>query len=223
MLDGNGARIIRVGIADDHPIVRRSLAYLLRAHHDIRLVGEASSGREAINLVRTSPMEVLVLDLEMPDQSGMDALRSIKACAQLQGLGVLVFSAHPESRYAVRLIRNGAAGYLNKSCAPADIIEAIRRTASGRRYITPVVAELLANEVLAPTAPNAPLPPEALSLREMQTLVKFARGRRPREVASELSLSPKTVSAYRSALMRKLKTRSEGELAYYAMTHRLLD
>ena len=211
-------RAVRVGIADDHPITRTALRGYLDDQEDIRVVAEASSGREAIDLVRTQEIDVLLLDLDMPGQSGIDALTMIKAKAE--HVAVLVLSGYPEHQYAVPLIRNGASGYLNKACEPSEICTAIRRVAQGGRYITPVVAELLASQVITPTPGGLH---EQLSGRELQVFLKLAQGCTAGEVAAELSLSAKTVSTYRARLMRKLEARSNSDLTYYALKHRLLD
>jgi DNA-binding NarL/FixJ family response regulator len=211
-------RAIRVGIADDHPITRSALRAFLDEQDDIRVVAEASSGREAIDLVRTQALDVLLLDLDMPGQSGIDALTMIKAKAE--HVGVLVLSGYPEHQYAVPLIRSGASGYLNKACEPGEIPIAIRRVAQGGRYITPAVAELLATQIIAPTPGGLH---EQLSARELQVFLKLAQGCTAGEVAAELSLSAKTVSTYRARLMRKLDARSNSDLTYYALKHRLLD
>jgi two-component system, NarL family, invasion response regulator UvrY len=211
-------RVIRVGIADDHPITRTALRCYLDEQDGIRVVAEAASGREAIDLVRTQSLDVLLLDLDMPGQSGIDALTMIKAKAE--HVGVLVLSGYPEHQYAVPLIRNGASGYLNKACEPSEITVAIRRVAEGSRYITPVVAELLASQVISPTPGGAH---EQLSARELQVFLKLAQGCSAGQVAAELSLSAKTVSTYRARLMRKLEAHSSSDLTYYALKHRLLD
>jgi DNA-binding NarL/FixJ family response regulator len=211
-------RVIRVGIADDHPITRTALRGFLDDQEGIRVVAEAASGREAIDLVRAQAVDVLLLDLDMPGQSGIDALTMIKAKAE--HVAVLVLSGYPEHQYAVPLIRNGASGYLNKACEPAEICAAIRRVAQGGRYITAAVAELLASQVIAPTPGGLH---EQLSARELQVFLKLAQGCSAGEVAAELSLSAKTVSTYRARLMRKLEARSNSDLTYYALKHRLLD
>ena len=211
-------RAVRVGIADDHPITRSALRAYLDEQDGLQVVAEASSGREAIDLVRTQTVDVLLLDLDMPGQSGIDALTMIKAKAE--HVAVLVLSGYPEHQYAVPLIRNGASGYLNKACEPSEIATAIRRVAQGGRYITPVVAELLASQVISPTPGGLH---EQLSARELQVFLKLAQGCSAGEVAAELSLSAKTVSTYRARLMRKLEARSNSDLTYYALKHRLLD
>ena len=210
--------MIKVGIVDDHAIVRSGLKQFFSEQVDLRVAGEAASGREAIDLVRTHALDVLLLDLDMPGQSGIDALGMIKAKAE--HVGVLVLSGYPEHQYAVPLIRNGASGYLNKACEPSEIATAIRRVAQGSRYITPAVAELLATQVITP--PTSGLH-EQLSARELQVFLKLAQRKTAGEVASELSLSAKTVSTYRARLMLKLQARSNSDLTYYALKHRLLD
>lgn len=211
-------RAIRVAIADDHPITRAALRCYLDEQDGMRVVAEACSGREAVDVVRTQTLDVLLLDLDMPGQSGIDALTMIKAKAE--HVGVLVLSGYPEHQYAVPLIRNGASGYLNKACEPSEIVAAIRRVAQGGRYITPAVAELLASQVITPTPGGLH---EQLSARELQVFLKLAQGCTAGEVAAELSLSAKTVSTYRARLMRKLDARSNSDLTYYALKHRLLD
>jgi two-component system, NarL family, invasion response regulator UvrY len=211
-------RAVRVGIADDHPITRTALRAYLDEQDGLQVVAEAASGREAIDLVRTNAVDVLLLDLDMPGQSGIDALTMIKAKAE--HVGVLVLSGYPEHQYAVPLIRNGASGYLNKACEPSEIATAIRRVAQGGRYITAVVAELLASQVISPSPGGLH---EQLSARELQVFLKLAQGCSAGEVATELSLSAKTVSTYRARLMRKLDARSNSDLTYYALKHRLLD
>lgn len=211
-------RVVRIGVADDHPITRSALRAYLDLQEGMRVVAEAASGREAIDLVRTQMLDILVLDLDMPGQSGIDALTMIKAKAA--HVGVLILSAYPEQQYAVPLIRNGASGYLNKACEPSEIVLAIRRVASGNRYITPAVAELLASQVVTPPTRNLH---EHLSPRELQVFLKLAQGKSAAHVASDLSLSAKTVSTYRARLMLKLQARSNSDLTYYALKHQLLD
>ena len=216
--DPSRLRRVRVGIADDHPITRSALRSYLDDQEGLRVVAEAGSGREAIDLVRMHAVDVLLLDLDMPGQSGIDALTMIKAKAE--HVAVLILSGYPEHQYAVPLIRNGASGYLNKSCEPSEIATAIRRVAQGGRYITAVVAELLATQVITPSPGGLH---EQLSARELQVFLKLAQGCTAGQVAAELSLSAKTVSTYRARLMRKLEAHSNSDLTYYALKHRLLD
>src|SRR5215468_381595 len=183
--------MIRVGIVDDHAIVRSGLKQFFAEQVDLRVVAEAASGREAIDLVRRTELDVLVMDLSMPGQGGMDALGMIRAKAP--EVGILILSAYPEEHYALNLIRQGASGYLNKECEPAEIVNAIRTIALGRRHITPAVADLLARQLdrKADSAPH-----EQLSEREFQVFLKLAKGETAGDIAKALSLSVKTVSTY---------------------------
>ena len=147
--------MIKVGIVDDHAIVRAGLKQFFAEQVDLRVIGEAASGREAIDLVRNEPMDVLVMDLSMPGQSGMDALGMIRAKAP--DVGVLILSGYPEEHYATNLIRQGASGFLNKECDPEEIVKAIRTIAMGKRYISASVAELLAQQLGKPQAAQAVL------------------------------------------------------------------
>ena len=137
--------MINIGIVDDHAIVRSGLRQFFAEHVDLRVAGEAANGREAIDLVRQHSIDVLVMDLSMPGQSGLDAMAMLRAKAP--DMGILILSGYPEEHYAINLIRQGASGYLNKECDPAEIVEAIRTIAQGRRYLTPAVAELLAQQL----------------------------------------------------------------------------
>jgi two-component system invasion response regulator UvrY len=210
--------MIRIGIVDDHAIVRSGLKQYFSEHVDLRVVGEAASGREAIDLVRTTEMDVLVMDLSMPGQSGIDALAMIRAKAP--DVGVLILSGYPEAHYAMNLIRQGASGYLNKECEPIEIVEAIRTIALGKRYITPSVAQLLAQQLGRKS--DAP-PHEQLSEREFQVFLKLARGQTAGDIAEALSLSVKTVSTYRTRLMEKMALSSNSDLTYYALKNKLID
>ncbi|MBP6305177.1 MAG: response regulator transcription factor [Giesbergeria sp.] len=210
--------MIQVGIVDDHAIVRSGLRQYLSEHVDVRVVGEAANGREAIDLVRNTAVDVLIMDLSMPGQSGLDALAMLRA--KSPDTGILILSGHPEEHYAMNLIRQGASGYLNKECEPSEILEAIRTIALGRRYITPVVAELLAQQLYRKD--DAPVH-EQLSEREFQVFLKLAKGATASEIAEILSLSVKTVSTYRTRLMEKMALSSNSDLTYYALKNGLID
>ncbi len=210
--------MINIGIVDDHAIVRSGLRQFLSDHVDLRVVGEASSGREAMDLVSATPdLHVLVMDLSMPGQSGSDTLGLIRAKAP--ELGVLILSGYPEEHYATNLIRQGASGYLNKECDPAEIVQAIRAIGAGRRYISGAVGQLLAQQLGAKT--NSPLH-EQLSQRELEVFIKLAKGDRPGAVAEALALSIKTVSTYRTRLLEKLSLKTNSDLTYYAVKNKLI-
>ena len=210
--------MIQVGIVDDHAIVRSGLRQYLSEHVDVRVVGEAANGREAIDLVRNTAVDVLIMDLSMPGQSGLDALAMLRA--KSPDTGILILSGHPEEHYAMNLIRQGASGYLNKECEPSEILEAIRTIALGRRYITPVVAELLAQQLYRKD--DAPVH-EQLSERAFQVFLKLAKGATASEIAEILSLSVQTVSTYRTRLMEKMALSSNSDLTYYALKNGLID
>ena len=210
--------MIKVGIVDDHAIVRAGLRQFFSEQVDLRVVGEAASGREAIDLVRQEELDVLVMDLSMPEQSGMDALGMIRAKAP--DLGVLILSGYPEEHYATNLIRQGASGFLNKECEPDEIVTAIRTIATGKRYISASVADLLAHQL---GKSGDGLPHEQLSEREFQVFLKLAKGVTASDIAEELSLSVKTVSTYRTRLMEKMNLNTNSDLTYYALKNRLID
>ena len=209
--------MIRIGIVDDHSVVRAGLRQFLADEVDFRVTAEAGNGREALDIVRGGEVDVLVLDLSMPDQSGVDALAAIKA--RFPDLPVLILSGFPEAHYATTLLRQGAAGYLNKECDPDEIATAIRTVARGRRYITPAVAELLADGVSGGLERPAH---EGLSERELQVFLRLARGETVGHIAEQMFLSVKTVSTYRSGIMQKMKLQSNSDLTYYAMKNGLI-
>ncbi len=209
--------MIKVAIVDDHAIVRSGLRQFFSDHVDLRVVGEAGSGREAIDLIRTTDIDVLVMDLSMPGQSGIDALGMIRAKAP--DVGILILSGYPEEHYAVNLIRQGASGYLNKECDPMEIVNAIRTISLGRRHITPAVAELLAQQLDRKDG----APHEQLSEREFQVFLRLAKGETAGDIAKTLSLSVKTVSTYRTRLMEKMSLASNSDLTYYALKNKLID
>ncbi len=215
--------MIRIGIVDDHAIVRTGLRQFLSDHVDLRVTGEGSSGHEALDMARKGEVDVLLLDISMPDQSGVDALAAIKA--RFPELPVLILSGFPEAHYATTLLRQGASGYLNKECDPEEIANAIRLVARGRRYISPAVAEQLADSVVGGSggnaAPDKPLH-EALSEREFQVFLRLAQGETVGHIAEALFLSVKTVSTYRTRVLEKLKLQTNSDLTYYALKNGLI-
>jgi two-component system, NarL family, invasion response regulator UvrY len=209
--------MIRIAIVDDHAIVRAGLRQFLAEQVDFRVTGEACSGREAVDLVRKGDLDVMVMDLSMPDQSGVEALAAIKARAP--DLPVLILSGFPESHYATTLLKQGAAGYLNKECEPEEIARAIRTVFRGRKYITPAVAELLAEGLGG--NPDKALH-EQLSERELQVFLRLAKGETISAMADSMNLSVKTVSTYRTRVMEKMRLSSNSELTYYALKNGLI-
>lgn len=209
--------MIKVGIVDDHVIVRTGLKQFLSEEIDLRITGEASNGREALDMVREQELDVLIMDLSMPGQNGIDALASIKA--RRPELPILILSGFPETHYATTLLRQGASGYLNKECDPSEIVQAIRTIVRGRKYITPAVAELLADGL--GSDPDK-LPHEHLSEREFQVFLRLAKGETIGAMAESFSLSVKTVSTYRTRVMEKMKLSSNSDLTYYALKNGLI-
>lgn len=209
---------IRVGIADDHVILRAAIKQFFQLDGSAQVVAETADGRGAIDMVRNVPLDVLILDIAMPGHSGLDVIGMLRAKAPK--VGILAFSSHAEQQYAVSLIRQGASGYLNKQCEPEELLRAVKTIASGRRYLSARVAELLAQQV---EESAAKLPHQRLSDREFQVFIKLARGERSGEIGQELALSPKTVSAYRGKLMDKLGLDSNSSLTRYALENRLIE
>jgi DNA-binding NarL/FixJ family response regulator len=209
--------MIRIAIVDDHALVRAGLRQFLSEHVDLRIVAECANAREALDVVRQEAADVMLLDLSMPGQSGVDALQAIKARAP--DLPVLILSSFPEAHYATTLLRQGAAGYLAKDCDPDEIVKAIRTVALGRRYITASVAERLAAGLVEP---NAKAPHELLSEREFQVFLRLAQGETIGQLAQSLSLSVKTVSTYRTRVMEKMGLASNSDLTYYALKNGLI-
>ena len=210
--------MIRIVIVDDHAIVRAGLRQYFSEQVDFRVTGEAATGREAMEFVRKGDVDVMLLDLSMPDQSGVDALAAIKA--RSPDLPVLILSGYPETHYATTLLRQGAAGFLNKECDPEEIVKAIRTVYRGRKYITPAVAELLADGLSG--NPDKPAH-EQLSEREFQVFLRLAKGETIGHMADSMSLSVKTVSTYRTRVMEKMKLASNSDLTYYALKNGLIE
>jgi two-component system, NarL family, invasion response regulator UvrY len=210
--------MIRIGIVDDHAIVRSGLKQFLSENVDLRVTGEAGNGRDALELARGGEVDVLLMDISMPGQSGVDALSAIKT--RFPELPILILSGFPETHYATTLLRQGASGYLNKECDPEEIANAIRTVARGRRYISPTVAELLADGV-AGGASDRPLH-ESLSERELQVFLRLAKGETVGEMAKAMFLSVKTVSTYRTRVLEKIKLETNSDLTYYALKNGLI-
>jgi len=210
--------MIRVLITDDHAIVRRGLKQILAETSDIVVTGEAETGFQAIKITRQDAYDVMLLDIGLPDKSGIEVLRQIKK--EHPKLAVLILSMHTEHEFAVRALKAGASGYLTKQSAPAQLITAIRHVAAGKKYITPALAEELANSLNE----NAEQPPHTtLSDREFQTLRLIASGNTLSGMSSRLCLSPKTISVYRARLLEKLKLKNTAELTRYAIRHHLVE
>jgi two-component system invasion response regulator UvrY len=210
--------MIRVLIADDHAILRRGLAQIINEAGDMEVCAEAENGAQTIQIARQHPLDVVVLDITMPDRNGLDTLKQLKK--EKPKLAVLMLSMHPEETYAVRAIKSGASGYLNKQSAPALLVTAIRQVAGGRRYISPAVAEELAGTI----ADGSDRPAHTtLSDREYETMRLIASGKTLTMIAAEMHLSVKTVSVYRARLLEKMQLKNNSELTHYALKEHLVD
>ena len=209
---------IRVLIADDHAIVRQGLRQILSDTPDLTVSGEAENGVQAVQMVRAGEWDVVLMDVSMPDRNGIDALKLIKK--EYPRLPVLILSMYPEEQYAIRALKAGAGGYLTKQSAPELLVTAIRQVASGKKYVSPSLAEELANAI----GDDCERPPhEKLSDREYQTLCMIASGKTPAEIAEALNLSVKTVSVYRARLLEKMNLRNNAELTHYGLKHGLAE
>ena len=206
--------MIKIIIADDHPIVREGLKRIIDECIDMECIGEAANSEDVIHRCREKKVDVLLLDVSMPGAGFLDTLQRITT--KYPALRVLVLSIHPEEQYAIRAIRAGAAGYLTKNHTPEQLAEAIRQVHAGHKYITPNVAQELINSL--ETNHENELH-KSLSNREYQILCMLGGGKQLTEIASLLSLSPKTVGTYRNRILDKLKLRTTGELIRYAVEH----
>jgi two-component system, NarL family, invasion response regulator UvrY len=205
--------MIRVLITDDHPIVRKGLMQIVANEADMT-VTEAGTGSEALGLIDTEDFNLVLLDLSMPGLSGLEVLSQIRT--RRPQLPVLVLSAHAEAEFAVRIIKAGASGYLNKHLAPEELVTAIRRVLTGRKYIGAAVAELIADSLGKDEVAHA-----SLSDREFQVMLLIAAGKTVSEIAQELALSVKTVSTYRTRILEKMNLKNNAELMRYAVENKI--
>ena len=210
--------MIRVLIADDHPVVRAGMSQIINSDQNIQVTAEAASGKEVLEAITTSGFDVLLLDISMPEPSGIDLLQKLKAARC--PAAVLFMSMYPEDQFAVRLLKSGASGYLTKESAPDQLLTSIRKVASGGRYISPSLAEILADNLTDSSERPAH---ETLSNREYQIFCMLASGKSVSETANILSLSVKTVSTYRSRILEKMNMSKNAEFTYYAVKNGLID
>jgi len=209
--------VIKVILCDDHAMVRRGIKDTLADATDITVVGEAGDYAAVRALIRTEPCDVLILDLNLPGRGGLEVLASLRE--DNSPIKVLIVSMFAEDQYAIRCLRAGADGYLNKAGDPADLIPAVRALAKGRKYVTPAISEMLVDNLASPSTTSLHA---SLSERELQTLLKIASGKRLSDIAEELMLSPKTVSVYRARVLEKLSLTNNSELTVYAIRNGLV-
>jgi two-component system invasion response regulator UvrY len=208
---------LRVIVVDDHAIVRRGIVEILTERPDLTVVSEAADyGQLRAQMRQHGEVDMLVMDLSLPGKDGIEILKALHAeCPRLK---VLIVSMYPEEQYAVRAFKAGASGYLNKAVAPEKLLEAVEQIASGRKYVTPAIAQALIDQL---AAPDDGLPHEKLSDREFQVLKLIASGHRLSEIADALALSPKTVSVYRARILEKMNMGNNSELVHYAVKNGL--
>jgi two-component system invasion response regulator UvrY len=210
--------MIKVYILDDHPIVRKGLGDILKSAPGIELSGEASTSGELMELLKKDTPDVLVLDITMPDDDGLEVLKDMRLSHP--EVNVLMLSVHPEDQLAVRCLRSGAMGYLSKERISEEVVSAIKKVAIGKRYITDAVAERLAIEI---DGPSSGLPHESLSDREIQILRLISQGMKVSEIGDRLMISSSTVRTYRERILKKMNMRNDSELTYYALKNGLIE
>ncbi len=210
--------MINVLIADDHTLIRKGLKQILDDTADMRVTGEAETGMQAIQMAQKAPFDMILLDISLPDKNGIDVLKQLKLINA--DVPVLMLSMHAEDQYAVRSMKAGAAGYLNKQSAPSQLVNAIRTVASGKKYISGELAEQLANGL---SQGYQELRHQTLSDREYQTLCLMASGKKLSEMAKIMSLSAKTVSVYRARLLEKMNLKTNAEAIHYAISNHLIE
>lgn len=210
--------MIKVLVVDDHSLIRKGLGHILSGTEDLSMAGEAQNGMEALKMLQSDSFDVVLLDITLPDMHGIDVLKRLKI--NHPRLPVLMLSSYPEDVYALRSIKSGASGYLNKQSAPLELINAIRQVAKGKKYISTAFAEELANDL---THGHQEFPHQTLSNREYQTLCLIATGKKLSEIAETMSLSSKTVSIYRARLLEKMNLKTNADLVHYAISHHLIE
>ncbi len=209
--------MLKVMIADDHPVLRRGLIQLIQESLSVAGVYETGEGPEVLPMLRRHPVDVLILDISLPGKDGMVVLAEVKQ--EFPSLPVLMLSIQPESQYAARAIRLGAAGCLNKATAPEELVRAVRKIIRGETYINETVQSILLDSI---RQPDAELPHLLLSERETQVMLMIASGKTLSEIAEELVLSVKTVSTYRTRLLEKMNLKNNSQLTQYVYRHKLM-
>jgi len=210
--------MINVLIADDHALIREGLKKILNGEPDMTVVGEASNVAELFKSLEQLAVNIILLDITMPGESGLDALKELKQ--KYPHLPVLILSFHPEHRFAVRALKAGAAGYLTKESAADEVVQAIRKVVGGGKYVSAALAEELATEL---DPGSGKLPHETLSDREFQVMRLIADGKKSSEIAGELAVSVNTINTYRMRIFEKMKMQSNVELSRYAVDHGLIE
>lgn len=211
---------IKVLVVDDHKIVRRGIRQLLDVAQGVEVVGEASSGEDAIRFIRDTPVDVVLLDVKMPGIGGLEATRRMmRINSDIKIIAVTAFYSEP---FPTRILQAGAAGYLTKECDPDEMVLAIKKVHHGQRYISPEIAQSMAINSISDLGTESS-PFELLSERELQVMIMITSGLTVKEISEKLCLSSKTVNSYRYRLFEKLKIKNDVELTHIAIRHNLID
>lgn len=210
--------MIRIFITDDHSLIREGLKKIINDEKDISIIGEAGNAKDTMSFVLSKNIDILILDLNLPDKSGLDLLKELKSLKP--ELKILILSMHPEDRFAMRVLRAGASGYITKESVGEELVRAIRKVYNGGKYVSESLAEMLAFEIQG--GGDKPIH-EILSDREFQVLQMIASGKTLAEISETLSLAVTTISTYRARVLEKLNLHSNAELIHYAITNKLLD
>lgn len=204
-------------IADDHPVVRQGIKRILEAEADMKVVAEAGSGQELVQIVERIACDVILLDISMPGRDGLDTLNYLRR--SYPKISVLILSVYPEDQFGPRVLKAGAAGYMNKEAACEQLVSAIRKVRGGGRYVSATLAEKIAGDLAA----DSNLPPhERLSDREYQVMRLLASGKTVGQISRELCLSKKTISTHRARILEKMRMKTNAQLTYYAMHNSLV-
>ncbi|HOO90960.1 MAG TPA: response regulator transcription factor [Syntrophales bacterium] len=209
--------MIRVITVDDHPVVRSGLKQIIDTEQDMQIVGEAENAREALHTIRQTDCDAVVLDITLPDASGLEVLNQLKH--ERPALPILIMSIHEEKLYALRLFKAGASGYLMKNTAPEELIKAIRKITAGEKYISSALADILVSELVAPEVSIH----KKLSDREFQIMCLIASGKSLKEIGIILCISDKTVSTYRTRILDKMRLKTNADLVGYALRNKLIE
>jgi len=210
--------MINILLADDHTLIRQGLRKVFDAEKDLRVAGEATNAAEVLDLLSSTKVDLLLLDINMPGRSGIELLQDLRR--RFPKVKTLMLSMHPEENVAMRAIKAGAAGFVSKNATPEELLNAIRKVAAGRRYVSQTLADRLAEEIGKPGRAN---PHESLSEREFEVLCFFGRGKTVSEIARQLSLSVPTITTYRSRILQKMNMKTTAELIHYAIRNNLVE
>lgn len=210
--------MIDILVVDDHALIRKGLIMLLEENPEFHIKGEAETGMQAINMVREQKFDLVLLDISLTDKHGIDVLKQLKS--EQPDIKIIVLSMYPEDQYGLRALKAGAMGYINKQSAPEKLVGAIHQVVSGKKYISPALADQLLSNLMGESHEQ---PHQSLSNREYQTLCLMASGKSLTEISEIMVVSPKTVSVYRARMLEKMGFNNNAEAVHYAIVHDLVD